>query len=181
MTPPSDRIAEGIARWAEVRPDLDARGTEVVGRVLRLGALFGEALAGALAPHGLQPGEYSVLAILVSRGHPEGELTPSALAEATYLSSGGIANLVRRLEAAGLVTRRPDPADGRGVLVAITPEGRARVDAAVTDVAAAERRLVAGLGARDRETLARGLSRLLSTVDPPSPPRRGGRRGISPR
>ncbi len=173
MSERPDRIAEGIARWAEVRPDLDPSGTEVVGRVLRLGALFGDALARALAPHGLQPGEYSALAILRSRGHPEAELTPTELAESTYLSSGGMANLVKRLEAAGLVARRPDPADGRGVLVALTPAGRARVDAAVTDVAAAERRMVAALGARERAALARGLSRLLSAVDTPVTARRG--------
>ena len=36
-----------------------------------------------------------------------------------------VTNVAGRLEAAGLVTRRPDPDDGRGVLVEITDAGRA--------------------------------------------------------
>jgi DNA-binding MarR family transcriptional regulator len=36
-----------------------------------------------------------------------------------------ITNAATRLEEAGLVNRRPDPADGRGVLVEITHAGRA--------------------------------------------------------
>ena len=44
-----------------------------------------------------------------------------------------VTNAASRLEAAGLVVRRPDPADGRGVLVEITDAGRA-VAARATDL-----------------------------------------------
>jgi DNA-binding MarR family transcriptional regulator len=36
------------------------------------------------------------------------ELTPSALARGTYVTTAGMANILRRLEAGGLVTGRPD-------------------------------------------------------------------------
>jgi DNA-binding MarR family transcriptional regulator len=160
-----DRVAQGIAHWARARPDLDTSGTEVVGRILRLAAVFDEAIARALAPHGLGPGEYSVLAILRSHGEPDLELAPKALTEATYLTTGGMANLVKRLEARGLVSRRPDPADGRGVLVRLTPEGLRRIDLAVVDVSLVERALVRELSAKERRALVGGLSRLLARVD----------------
>lgn len=43
-------------------------------------------------------------------------------------------NIVQRLEAAGLVERRPNPSDGRGTLAAITEPGRAVMEAATTDL-----------------------------------------------
>jgi DNA-binding MarR family transcriptional regulator len=160
-----DRIAQGIAHWARARPDLDTSGTEVVGRILRLAAVCDEAITRALAPHGLGPGEYSVLAILRSHGGPDLEVAPKALTEATYLTTGGMANLVKRLETRGLVSRRPDPSDGRGVLVRLTAEGQRRVDLAVVDVSIAERTLVRDLSVKERRMLTRGLSRLLLSVD----------------
>jgi DNA-binding MarR family transcriptional regulator len=165
---PRDRVAEGIARWAAVRPDLDPSGTEIVGRVLRLGAIFRETLSAVLERRGLGLGDYSVLAILRSRGGPSGELPPKALAEATYVTSGGMTNLVKRLESNGLVARRPDPGDGRGTLVRITDAGRALIDSVVTDVSEAERTLVRGLPEAGRQRLADSLSDLLQAIDRPS-------------
>jgi DNA-binding MarR family transcriptional regulator len=53
-----------------------------------------------------------------------GPLTPSALAEAERIQRPTATRVVATLEAAGLVTRTQDPADGRVALVAITPSGR---------------------------------------------------------
>jgi DNA-binding MarR family transcriptional regulator len=160
-----DRIARGIARWAEARPEVDTSGTEVVGRVLWLAARFQDTIARALSRHRLTLGEYSALAILRSQGGPDHELTPSALARATYVTTGGMANILRRLEAHGLVGGRPDPGDGRRVLMRLTAAGRERIDAALPDVAEAEGVLVRSLTARERASLARGLSRRGASLD----------------
>ena len=165
---PEDPVAEGIAYWRAQRPDLDTSGTEVVARVLRLATIFRDGVGRALAARALGIGEYSVLAILRSRGGASGELPPKVLADATHVTSGGIANLVKRLERAGLVDRRPDPADGRGTLVRLTPGGRELVDAAVVDVAEAERKLVAALSEPERCALAAALSSALRAVEPPT-------------
>jgi DNA-binding MarR family transcriptional regulator len=93
------------------------------------------------------------------------ELTPSALARPTYVTTGGTANILRRLEAGGLVTGRPDPEDGRRVLVRWTDAGRERIDAAMPRVARTKRELVQSLPARERAALARGLSRLVASLD----------------
>jgi DNA-binding MarR family transcriptional regulator len=55
----------------------------------------------------------------------DGPLTPSALAERERIQRPTATRAVARLEAAGLVIRTADPADGRVSHVAITPQGRA--------------------------------------------------------
>lgn len=48
----------------------------------------------------------------------------SRIAELEHSSQPTITNHVKRLEAAGLVHRDPDPADARAWLIDLTPEGR---------------------------------------------------------
>jgi hypothetical protein len=63
------------------------------------------------------------------------------------------------------VTREPDPGDRRGVLIALTPEGRAVVDRAAVSHLANERRILSGLSAAEQRQLA-GLLRKLSITLP---------------
>ena len=56
-----------------------------------------------------------------------GPLTPSALAQAERIQRPTATRVVAKLVLAGLVTRTPDPLDGRGWNVAITPQGRAEL------------------------------------------------------
>ena len=61
--------------------------------------------------------------------------------------------------------RAPSPDDRRGVLVSLTPAGRARVDEALADLLDVERDLLADLPVPDREQLADLLRRLVSPFD----------------
>jgi DNA-binding MarR family transcriptional regulator len=70
-------------------------------------------------------------------------------------------NRLDRLQRRGLVLRRPDPDDGRGIRVRLTPRGQGLVDAAVTDLLAREEALLAALPDRDRDRLARLLRAVL--------------------
>jgi DNA-binding MarR family transcriptional regulator len=70
-----------------------------------------------------------------------------------------VTSIVRRLEAAGLVRRRPHPDDRRTVLAEITDAGRAVVEAATADLVADD----FALGALDEDDL-RALSALLAPV-----------------
>ena len=69
--------------------------------------------------------------------------------------------MLDRFERAGLVRRRPNPADRRSVLVSLTDEGLALIDEAMTRLAVVEQELVGGLSARDRDQLARLLATYL--------------------
>ncbi|MGH4031613.1 MarR family winged helix-turn-helix transcriptional regulator [Actinomycetota bacterium Odt1-20B] len=63
----------------------------------------------------------SVLDTLAFAGRP---LRLTELTRTEQVSQPGITQLVTRLEREGLLERRPDPSDGRAVLVHITEAGR---------------------------------------------------------
>ena len=98
------------------------------------------------APHGITVGEFDVLAAL-RRGGAGTVLTPTTLARVAMISPAGMTNRLNRLEAAGLIVRRPDPDDRRGSLVELTPNGHAVADRAVEDLVAAENEFFAELSA----------------------------------
>lgn len=148
-----------VEQWHRERPDLDLGPIQVLGRLSRLGPQLERALATVFERFGLGPGEFDVLATLRRAGAPC-ELTPSALMDSMIITSGAVTKRVDRLVAAGLVQRRPDPADGRGRLVGLTAQGREVVDAAIGEHLANEDRLLGLLDEQQRAQLA-DLLRLL--------------------
>ena len=114
-------LDDTIASWKRERPDLDL---DAMGSVLRVNQFMNAALRAAeasFAPHGITAGEFDVLAAL-RRGGTGTVLTPTALARVAMISPAGMTNRLNRLEAAGLIVRRPDPDDRRGSLVELTAE-----------------------------------------------------------
>lgn len=80
-----------------------------------------------LAELGLTYPQYLVMLVLW-----EHEMqTVGELGARLYLDSGTLSPLLKRMEAAGLVSRRRDPADERRVRVLLTEEGRTLRDRAV--------------------------------------------------
>jgi len=77
---------------------------------------------------GLTLGDFDVLAQL---GQAGGELRISDLAAQAYSSRSGMTRRIDRLVGDGLVTRANTDADGRGVVVALTDAGVARLAEAV--------------------------------------------------
>jgi DNA-binding MarR family transcriptional regulator len=157
--PLTDEVDDLVAAWQAERPDLDVRPMQVLSRISRLARHLDRERRSAFAAHGLESWEFDVLAALRRQGAPY-ELSPGALLRATLVTSGTMTNRIDRLEEAGLVRRRPDPQDKRGVLVRLTAAGQSRVDAALADLLAAERALLTGLPEASRHTLA-GLLRIL--------------------
>jgi len=66
--------------------------------------------------------EYDVLYTLSKCPVP---VRPSELNRHVLLSQPALSRLADRLAERGFVERKPDPADGRGVLLSLTPAGRA--------------------------------------------------------
>ena len=159
-----DEVDDLVAAWQAERPDLDVRPLQVLSRVSRLARHLNRTRQAAFAGHGLEPWEFDVLAALRRQGPPY-ELSPGALLRTTLVTSGTMTNRVDRLEQAGLVRRRPDPDDKRGVLVTLTPAGQTRVDAALASLLEAERKLLAGLPEGSRRTLANLLRIVLTPLD----------------
>jgi DNA-binding MarR family transcriptional regulator len=122
-----------------------------------------ERLAPVFARFGLQSGEFDVLATLRRSGPPYA-LTPTALYEATMVTSGAITARLDRLEKSGLIGRAPHPADRRGVVVQLTDKGRALIDEAVTAHVENEHQILSGLTQEERDTLAGLLAKLISSL-----------------
>ena len=156
-----DDVDELTEAWARERPDLDLAPVAVFSRITRLAKHLDRARGEAFAAHAIESWEFDVLAALRRAGAPY-ELSPGRLLRETLVTSGTMTNRVDRLAARGFVERHPDPADRRGVIVRLTSEGRATVDAAFEDLLAAEADLLDALPERDRGRLATLLRTLLS-------------------
>jgi DNA-binding MarR family transcriptional regulator len=161
---PRDEVDELVARWRAERPDLDVEPLQVLSRVSRLAKHLDRARTTAFTSHGLQAWGFDVLSALRRQGPPY-QLSPGALLRATLVTSGTMTNRIDRLAEAGLVSRHPDPQDKRGVLVTLTPRGRAAVDAALEDLLRRERVLLTGLDRGQRHELASLLRILLAPFD----------------
>ncbi|AXH36533.1 MarR family transcriptional regulator [Humibacter sp. BT305] len=161
MATPSSRDAvdDIVEAWERERPQLDFSPLKILSRVTRLARQLERTRRASFGVAGLETWEFDVLAALRRAGAPH-ELSPKALLEQTGVSSGTMTNRIDGMVRRGLVERRGDPNDGRGVLVSMTADGRARVDAAIADLVAAEARLLSGLSAPDQERLAALLRRL---------------------
>jgi DNA-binding MarR family transcriptional regulator len=161
-----DEVDRLVAAWRAERPDLDVEPLQVLSRVSRLAKHLDRARRAAFGEHGLEPWEFDVLTALRRAGKPY-ELSPGALLRATLVTSGTMTNRIDRLAQAGLVRRRPDPEDRRGVLVSLTDTGLARVDAAFADLLRREHDLLSGLELGDQRALASLLRTLLAPFDSP--------------
>jgi DNA-binding MarR family transcriptional regulator len=164
VSEPQDHVDEILAQWQRERPDLNVAALGLYGRLFRVVHLSDDALAKGLAPHGLQPGWFDLLAALRRAGAPF-ELNPTQLMRATLLSSSGMTKRLDRMEAAGMIERRPDPHDRRGTLVRLTRRGKSVIDGAVETHVVNEERLLDALTAADRRTLDTLLKRLLVQLE----------------
>ena len=84
-------------------------------------------------PAGLSMAGFVVLNHMMRLGH-EGR-APARIAAAVQVTKGAMTGTLKRLEAEGWVAVVPDPADGRGKLVSVTPAGRDVRDAAIARLA----------------------------------------------
>jgi DNA-binding MarR family transcriptional regulator len=75
-----------------------------------------------------EPGPALPLLAVLSGLDREGPASVSDLAAAQRMRPQSMAQTVKELEQSGLVTRRPDPADGRRAFVDLTPAGRKALD-----------------------------------------------------
>lgn len=84
-----------------------------------------------------------------------GPATPSNLAAATGLSSGGVTVALDRLEKAGHIRRAPNPADRRSLLVTLVPASLTKLAGLYEGVERETRRLLATLPQRDLAAVIR--------------------------
>lgn len=106
---------------------------------------------------------FSTLSVLHSLSR-RGPMRLTDLLATEQIKQPALTNLVSKLETAGLVSRRPDPSDGRAALLSLTSEGEAVVRSRHADRVAKLARLIDRLDDHDRAVLADAeevLSRLV--------------------
>jgi DNA-binding MarR family transcriptional regulator len=163
---PLDHVGRIQAEWHRERPDLDVSPQGVIGRLHRIGVLLSDQLNAVYQRFGLSEGEFDVLAALRRAGDPF-ERAPGELAAFTMVTTGAMTKRLDRLEAAGLLTRRPSAADGRGRVVALTPAGRALIDEAFAAHMRNEHRVLADLSPAEAVRLEELLTTWLARLEPP--------------
>jgi DNA-binding MarR family transcriptional regulator len=114
-----DEIADA---WGRELPGVVGTELELSKRAARLAALLTVPVEAALARLGLTKAEYDILAVLRAAGTPY-RLRPSVLTQRLVLTSGGTSNVLRRLAAADLIERDPDPFDARISWVRLSKHG----------------------------------------------------------
>jgi DNA-binding MarR family transcriptional regulator len=137
MTPPGPE--------APAPDDAAARLYVVVGRLVRMLRRTGIA--------DVSPGALSALSTLARSG--PSRLGDLAAREA--VAAPTMTRIVAALEEAGLVSRRPDPVDGRAVVVETTEAGMTLVQGESFARSSALRRRVEALSAADRAALVAAL------------------------
>ncbi|MFG1809461.1 MarR family winged helix-turn-helix transcriptional regulator [Streptomyces sp. NPDC049040] len=132
-------------------PSADALERELTVLFRRARAASGE-LARAVHPD-LEPAAYGLL-VRLQEAEPE---RATDLASYFGVGKATMSRQLRALEALGLVTREPDPGDGRAFLMRLTPNGRDRFDRVRGARRAAYRRQLAAWERSDVADLARLL------------------------
>lgn len=157
-----DEVDRLIAAWKRERPDLDLSPLSILSRITRIARHLDIARRDAFGD--LENWGFDVLAALRRAGAPH-QLSPGQLMQETMVTSGTMTNRLDRLEELHLITREQDPDDGRGSLVTLTKSGVRAVDAALEGLLENERELLGTLTAKERETLADLLSKLVTEFD----------------
>ncbi|MCN9240171.1 MarR family transcriptional regulator [Streptomyces sp. RY43-2] len=126
-------------RWGSV-PSMAA-----ITSIMRAQQILLAEVDAVVKPYGLTFARYEALVLLTFS--KAGELPMSTIGERLMVHPTSVTNTVDRLVKSGLVAKRPNPDDGRGILASITAKGREVCDAATRELMAMD----FGLGAYDAE------------------------------
>lgn len=113
-------------------------------------------------PEGLRVSHFVVLNHLVRMGDGRSLVR---IARAVQVERPAMTNTIQKLEARGLVRLEPDPRDGRGKLVFLTPAGRAARQEAVAIAEAAVAPVAGDVSVADIESVLPVLRRLRAALD----------------
>jgi DNA-binding MarR family transcriptional regulator len=137
----------------------------VVRAFVTTGSVLLDAMAAVERRHGLSNAAAQTLAIIEGAGEA---LAPSVIAERLMITTGSMTSLLDTLERRGMVRRRAHPSDRRRLLVELTDDGEALVDAFLPEIVAVQTALAAGLSEADRAAavhLGERLAAAAGTID----------------
>jgi DNA-binding MarR family transcriptional regulator len=116
-------VAALIDRSGALFPDVDPSTVALWLLATRAGRLTEAFTREVLAEQGIDSTEFSILVVLLLTPRPR-STTMGELASSVVLSQPGTTRALQRAERNGNVRRRPDPDDGRAVVIELTDAGR---------------------------------------------------------
>jgi DNA-binding MarR family transcriptional regulator len=160
----ADRVGRIVARWRDIRPDLDPTPMLVIARIARLATLTDELLRPPFEAAGLTSGDFDLIAAL-RRQDPPHAASPGELALAMLVTTGATTKRIDRLERQGYVTRRPADGDGRGRVVTLTVAGVRLADDLIASHLANEASILRSLTPTEQDDLAGLLGALAAALE----------------
>jgi DNA-binding MarR family transcriptional regulator len=142
-------------------PGASASANAVVRAIVTTGSLLLDAMAAVERRHGLSNAAAQTLAIIEGAGEP---LAPSIIAERLMITTGSMTSLLDTLERRGMVRRRAHPSDRRRLLVELTDDGEALVNAFLPEIVAVQTALVAALSETERAAAVQISERLAAAA-----------------
>ncbi len=109
---------------------------------------------------GISGPQYS---LLIAVAHLQGErgVSVGVVAQAMHVSSAFIASETGKMARQGLLFKRPNPQDGRGVLISLAPAGRLKIDRVSAEIRAINDLFFGGLDGASFVALSAAASTLV--------------------
>lgn len=152
-----------VENWAKERPDVDTSAKGVVYAIHFAQKALLQNAEKALREFGIRFGEYQLLACMRRDGAPYSK-TPGDLSRLLGLTSGGVSQILRKLDDKGLVTRDPLESDQRQVIVTLTSKGLALVEQAFEKITERENVAMSSVSEEQKQQLRESLEILLSRL-----------------
>lgn len=153
------KVESILAQWRRERPDIDPEPMAVCGQIWQVGERLRQGVVANWSNWGLDFSGSDVLLTLRRQGRGT-SMSPSALARDMMLSTSAMTNRIDRLEGRGLLRRRQDPDDRRGVRIELTDEGFDLVDRMIVSHVETEEGLIAALSEAERRQLRKLLAKI---------------------
>ena len=164
-SPRPDSIGVVLAQWSRQRRGLDLVPLGMFVALAHVYWLTAPRIERLMAEHGITRGIFDVLTTLRRADAPH-TLAPRKIARSLLLSGAGLTSRLDRLETDKLIVRLPDPHDGRGLKVCLTPKGLRLVDRILPKLIRLEAELASGLSTRQMAQLTRLLDLWAGSVQP---------------
>ncbi|MFT4468554.1 MarR family winged helix-turn-helix transcriptional regulator [Arthrobacter sulfonylureivorans] len=142
----------------ELYPDVDFTAMSMCFNLIRVtNRILKDLEVSVHRPSGISFAGYQLLFSLKTVG----QVHPNLLARLAGVSTASMSSLLNTLERYGLVTREPDPSDGRKAIVSLTDEGESVVAELCMNNNQREQEWVAGLTETEASILTELLKKLL--------------------
>jgi DNA-binding MarR family transcriptional regulator len=159
-----DDVDRHVARWVG---QLDGMDPEVEGAITRMQAVLRrltrmhqEAAEGSE----LTIEDYKTLHALMIQPYPT-EATPAQLADTCHVTRAAMTSRLDRIAGAGLVTRTPDRADRRRIIVRPTADGRRTWERHVAESMGREAYVLRALSPSEKQRLNALLRKVLLSLE----------------